>query len=340
MPTLENTRGTVPVRMPRLTMRAKTVIAFAVVYVVWGSTYLGIKVGLNEHLPPALFGAIRLLSAGALLLAFARVRGTKLAITRRDLSTSAIVGLCLLVGGMYATFLSEQRMDSALAALIVAAAPLWMALAETVLPGMERPSRRGVLGLVLGLTGLCLLVGPRLGGVGGSPQELIGIAIQIVGTWLWVGGSVVSKKRPLSVDGTVATGYEMLIAGAVLGAIALVSGDLTNLSFTPTAIAAIAYLSVIGSAVAFTAFMWLIRNVAASKVMTYAYVNPIVAVALGYAAGLIGLLDKPETLDAWGWAGTAVIIAGVALATSAPSRPGHREPIAPEPDELAETPGS
>jgi len=341
MPTPEHPESEpVTVRMPRLTMRAKTILAFGIVYVVWGSTYLGIKVGLNEHLPPALFGAIRLVSAGFLLLAFARLRGTKLSIGLRDLSTTAIVGMCLLVGGMYSTFLSEQRIDSALAALIVAAAPLWMALAETVLPGMERPSRRGVAGLVLGLAGLCLLIGPRMGGVAGTPSELIGIGIQIVGTWLWVTGSVVSKKRPLTADGTVATGYEMLIAGGVLGVIAAFAGEYAGVVFTPTAIGAIAYLSVIGSAVAFTAFMWLIRNVAASKVMTYAYVNPVVAVALGYGAGLIGLLDKPETLDAWGLAGMAVIVAGVAITTSAPTRPGRREPIAPEPDELPETPGS
>lgn len=341
MPTPDGTESEPkPVSGIRLTTRTKTILAFAVVYVVWGSTYLGIKVGLNEGLPPALFSAIRLLSAGALLLGFARIRGTRLSISRHDLSTSAIVGMCLLVGGMYATFLSEQRIDSALAALIVAAAPLWMALAETVLPGMERPSRRGVAGLVVGLAGLCLLVGPRIGGVSGTPTELIGIGIQIIGTWLWVTGSVVSKKRPLTVDGTVATGYEMLIAGALLSAVAVVRGEHVGVTFTATAIGAIAYLSVLGSAVAFTAFMWLIRNVAASKVMTYAYVNPVVAVVLGYVAGLIGLLDKPETLDAWGLAGTVVIVAGVALTTSAPVRAGRREPIAPEPDELAETPVS
>lgn len=326
--------------MPSPTKRVKTIIAFAVVYVVWGSTYLGIKVGLNEHLPPALFSAIRLLSAGAILLAFARARGTRLSITRRDLSTTAIVGMCLLVGGMYATFLSEQRIDSGLAALVVAAAPLWMALAETTLPDMDRPSRRGIVGLVLGLAGLCLLVVPRLGGVSGTPTELIGIGIQVIGTWLWVTGSVVSKKRPLTVDGTVATGYEMLIAGAVLAAIAAARGEYIGFVATPKGIAAIAYLAVFGSAVAFTAFMWLIRNVTASKVMTYAYVNPVVAVALGYLAGLVGLLPHPERLDAWGLAGMVVIVAGVAIATSAPTGPAHHAAIAPEPDEVPEVPGA
>ena len=319
-------------------LRAKTILCFALVYVVWGSTYLGIKVGLNEGLPPALFGAIRLLLAGGLLLAFARLRGTRLAISRRDLSTSAIVGLCLLCGGMFSTLLSERWIDSSLAALVVAAAPLWMALAETVLPGMDRPSRRGVFGLVIGLAGLVLLIGPRIGGVSGTPQELLGVAIQVVGTWLWVTGSVLSKKRPLTTDGTVATGYEMIIAGSVLALVAAVLGEYGRFTLTPAGAGAMLYLAVFGSAVAFTAFMWLIRNVAASKVMTYAYVNPVVAVVLGYVAGLVGLLAKPEVLDAWGLAGTVVIVAGIVITTSAPATRGRREPIAPEPDELPEAP--
>jgi drug/metabolite transporter (DMT)-like permease len=329
-------------RQPTFTLRTKTIVCFAVVYVVWGSTYLGIKVGIDSGLgvTPALFASLRLLLAGVLLLAFARLRGTRLTIPRHDLSTSAIVGLCLLCGGMYSTFLSERMITSSLAALVVAAAPLWMALAQTVLQGMDRPSRRGVLGLVIGLAGLVLLVGPRIGGVSGTPAELAGIGIQVVGSWLWVAGSVVSKRRPLTTDGTVATGYEMLIAGTVLGVLAAVLGEYGHFTITPAGVGALLYLAVVGSAVAFTAFMWLIRNVESSKVMTYAYVNPAVAVVLGYLAGFVGLLARPETLDAWGIAGTIVIIAGVAITTSAPAAPGRREPIAPEPDEIPETPGS
>jgi drug/metabolite transporter (DMT)-like permease len=332
--------------VPRLSFRAKTIIAFAVVYVVWGSTYLGIKVALNEGMPSALLGASRLLLAGVLLLAFARLRGTRLAISRHDLSTSAIVGLCLLCGGMFSTMLSEQLIDSSLAAIVVAAAPLWMALAEGFIPGMDRPSRRGLAGLVIGLVGLIVLVGPRIGGLSGTPAELLGIGIQVIGTWLWVGGSILSKKRPLTADGTVATGYEMLIAGAVLTGLSLVLGEMGHARFTATGIWATLYLAVIGSAVAFTAFMWLIRNVRGSTVMTYAYVNPAVAVALGYLAGIVGLLPKPETLDVWSLAGTLVILGGVALTTSTPSPPSassgapRREPIAPSPDELPETPAS
>ena len=326
--------------MSTLSFRAKTILAFGVVYVVWGSTYLGIKVALNEGMPPALLGGVRLLIAGVVLLAFARMRGTRLSISRHDLSTSAIVGLCLLCGGMFGSMLSEQLIDSSLAAIVVAAAPLWMALAEGLLPGMERPSRRGVFGLVIGLVGIVVLIGPRIGGMTGTPAELAGIGIQVMGSWLWVTGSIISKKRPLTVDGTVATAYEMLIAGAVLGVLALALGDLGHARITAPGIGATLYLAVFGSAVALTAFMWLIRNVRGSTVMTYAYVNPAVAVVLGYLAGLVGLLPKPEVLDVWSLGGTLVILAGVALTTSAPAAPRGGRQIAPAPDELPETPAS
>jgi len=323
-----------------LSLRAKTIGAFAIVYVVWGSTYLGIKVALNGGMPPALLGGVRMLIAGSVLLAYARWRGTRLTITRRDLSTSAIVGLFLLCGGMFSSMLSEQRIDSSLAAIVVAAAPLWMALAEGVVPGMDKPSRRGVLGLVIGLAGLVILIGPRLGGISGTPSELIGIGIQLFGSWLWVTGSIVSKKRPLTTDGTVATGYEMLIAGVVLTCVAAAMGEFSQVRITAPGVWATLYLAIVGSAVAFTAFMWLIRNVRGSTVMTYAYVNPVVAVVLGYLAGLIGLLAKPETLDVWALLGTLTILGGVALTTSAPAPASRRDPIAPEPDELPEGPAS
>lgn len=326
--------------VPPLSLRAKTIGAFAIVYVVWGSTYLGIKVALNGGMPPALLGGVRLLIAGAVLLAFARLRGTSLSITRRDLSTSAIVGLFLLCGGMFSSMLAEQRIDSSLAAIVVAGAPLWMALAEGVLPGMDRPSRRGVAGLVIGLVGMIVLVAPRIGGLTGTPSELLGIGIQMFGSWLWVTGSIVSKKRPLTTDGAVATGYEMLIAGTVLAVVAAGLGEFATVRITPSGVWATLYLAVIGSAVAFTAFMWLIRNVRGSTVMTYAYVNPAVAVAAGYLAGLVGLLPKPEVLDVWSILGTLTILSGVALTTSAPTPASHREPIAPEPDELPEGPAS
>jgi drug/metabolite transporter (DMT)-like permease len=227
--------------------------------------------------------------------------------------TCVVVGLFLLVGGMYSTFLAETYVPSGLAALIVASLPLWIALAESVVPGMERPSARGVMGLVIGFAGLGVLMVPRIGGLVGTPRQLTGIVIVIAGTWLWTAGSVISKKRPIRADAMVATGYEMLAAGAVLCTIATLSGDWDRLHFTPQGLGALLYLIVIGSAMAFTAFVWLLRNAPASKVMTYAYVNPVVATFLGWA--VLG-----ERLDAWTLAGMVVIIAGVALTTSAPTR--------------------
>ncbi|GAV30786.1 permeases of the drug/metabolite transporter (DMT) superfamily [Coriobacteriaceae bacterium EMTCatB1] len=305
--------------------RVKLIAAFATLYVVWGSTYLAIRIGLSDQMPPALFAGLRLVPAGLALLAFAAARGRSVRMRPSDLRTTAIVGIFLLVGGMYSTFLSERVIPSGLAALIVALLPLWIALAEWALPDMERPSAQGVAGLLLGLAGLAVLVAPRITGVHGTPEELGGIAIQIAGTWLWTAGSVYSKRRPVKADALVVTGYEMLVAGTVLLGIGTVAGEWGRLSLTPRSIGALAYLTVVGSCIAFTAFVWLLRNAPASKVMTYAYVNPAIAVALGHLAGHAGLVP-PEPVDAWTLLGAGVIIAGVALATSAPTRPPRRPP--------------
>lgn len=298
----------------------KLIAAFAALYVVWGSTYLAIRVGLEADMPPAVFAGMRLVPAGLLLLAFARVRGARLRVALDEYFLIAIVGILLLVGGMYSTFLSERHIPSGLAALIVALLPLWVALAESVVPGMERPSARGYLGLVIGFAGLGVLMAPRLTGIAGTPKELMGIGIQILGTWLWTSGSILSKRRPVKADALVATGYEMLTAGGVLLFIGTVRGEWAGLTLTASGLSALAYLIVFGSCVAFTAFVWLLRHAPASKVMTYAYVNPVIAVFLGWAAGTLGLV-RPEPVDGWMLAGMVVIVAGVALTTSAPTRP-------------------
>jgi drug/metabolite transporter (DMT)-like permease len=309
--------------------RVKLIVAFATLYVVWGSTYLGIRVGLEADLPPTLFAGWRLVPAGLLLLGLARLRGTSLRIRFDQYRMVATIGLFLLVGGMYFTFLAEQTIPSGLAALIVALLPLWVALAESLVPGMERPTARGYLGLVIGFTGLGVLIAPRLSGISGTSEEYVGIGLQILGTWLWTAGSILSKRNPVDVDALVATGYEMLTAGGVLLVIGTVAGEWPRFHLTPAGLGALAYLSVIGSCVAFTAFVWLLANAPASKVMTYAYVNPVIAVFLGWAAGTLGLVP-PEPVDGWVVAGMAIIISGVALTTSAPTRPATLP--APEPE--------
>lgn len=311
----------------RWSHKVKLIVAFAVLYVVWGSTYLGIRIGLQAALPPALFAGTRLASAAVILLAFARWRGSSIRIPWNEFRVVSIVGLFLLVGGMYFTFLSERSIPSGLAALIVALLPLWTALAEYLLPGMERPSWRGILGLFVGFSGLGILMAPRLVGLRGTREEFIGIGIQILGTWLWTAGSMYSKRHPVKTDALVATGYEMGVAGVVLLGIGTVVGEWPHFILTPGGIGAIVYLSVMGSCVAFTAFVWLLRNAPASKVMTYAYVNPVIAVFLGW-------LVLREPVDGWVLAGMAVIVAGVALTTSAPTRPPRLPHAEPDPESV------
>ncbi|MBA4370779.1 MAG: EamA family transporter [Coriobacteriaceae bacterium] len=302
-----------PARAAR-THGIKLAIAFATLYIVWGSTYLAIRIGVQSDLPPALFGGLRLVPAGLILLGMARLRGTPLRVSRRDLKTTAVVGILLLCGGMYFTFLAEQYIPSGLAALVVALLPLWTAAAEWVSPDMERPGPLGLAGLVIGFCGLALLLWPRLTGLSGGSDELLGVGLQIVGTWLWTGGSVYSKRHPVRANAVVVTGYEMLIAGLVLLAWGTVLGEWPRMAaVNVTGFGALAYL-ILAAAVAFTAFVWALRNAPASRVMTYAFVNPVVAVFLGW-------LVLREPVDAWVFAGMTVIVAGVALATLAPTRP-------------------
>jgi drug/metabolite transporter (DMT)-like permease len=296
--------------------RTKLIVAFATLYVVWGSTYLAIRIGLNAHMPPAFMGAARLAPAGLIMLAFARSRGADIRLPWRDLRIVCTVGILLLVGGMFSVFLAEQYIASGLAAVLVALQPLWIAGAESVLPDMDKPTAQGYLGLGLGFLGLFILMWPRLT-VTGSRTELLGCGIVIVATFIWMVGSVYSKRRPVKADAMVATGYEMLAAGLVLLVIAPLKGEvpllLSPAIHWPQAIGATVYLSIFGSCVAFTAFVWALRNAPASKVMTYSFVNPVVAVFLGW-------LILGERLDWWILAGMAVIVAGVALTTTAPVR--------------------
>jgi drug/metabolite transporter (DMT)-like permease len=320
-----------------VSQRAKVVVAMLTLYVVWGTTYLAIKVGLDADLPPALFAGLRLLPAGVILFAIAKARGASLRVARGDLRIVAIVGVLLLVGGQYGTFVAEQFVPSGLSALIVAVLPLWIALAESLFPDMQRPSAAGWLGLGIGFAGLAVLLWPRLTGVSAGTRELIGVAIQILATWLWAAGTIYSKRRPVRADGMVVTGYQMLIAGGVTLLIGTALGEWARLDITPKGAAALAYLTIFGSCVAFSAFIYALAHLPASKVMTYAYVNPVIAVFAGWAAGSVGLVPaEPVTVAVL--AGMVVIIAGVALTTTAPTLPPRRAPVDSSDETLAAEP--
>jgi drug/metabolite transporter (DMT)-like permease len=298
-----------------------------ILYVVWGTTYLGIKVGLDAHLPPALFAGVRQIPAAAIMFAIAAWRGTALKVSLRDLRTACIAGLLLIVGGQYFTFLAEQRVPSGLSALIVALIPLWIALVESLFPDMRRPGTLGWLGLAIGFTGLGILVWPRLHGVSASPTELIGISTQIAGTWLWTAGTIYSKRHLARADSIVLTAWETLFAGGVLLVIGTLAGEWPRFHVDAKGLAAIIYLAVMGSAVAFTAFTYALKHLPASKVMTYAFVNPVIAVFAGAAAGRIGLVP-PEPVALPTIVGMVVIVLGVGLTTTAPTLPPRRPGIA------------
>jgi drug/metabolite transporter (DMT)-like permease len=298
-------------------------------YVVWGTTYLAIKVGIDAALPPALFAGLRLVPAAAIMFVLARARGSRLTVPPRELRIVCIVGLLLLVGGQYGMMVAEQYVPSGLAALVVALVPLWIALLESAFPDMRRPSGLGWLGLAIGFTGLGVLLAPRLVGLAAGRDELIGIAVILVGTWLWTSGSVYSKRNPVDVDGLVVTAYEMLVAGAATLIIGTLLGEWSRLTMTPKGLGALLYLIVFGSCIAFTAFVYALANLPASKVMTYAYVNPVIAVFAGWAAGQVGLVPlEPVTTSTL--VGMVVIVAGVALTTAAPTLPPRRAPITEE----------
>ena len=323
--------------MPHLSQRVKVVLAMLTLYIVWGTTYLGIKVGLDANLPPTLFAGVRQIPAAAIMFALAAWRGAALRTSARDLRIACIAGILLIVGGQYFTFLAEQHVPSGISALVVALIPLWIALVESAFPDMQRPGRLGWLGLAIGFSGLGILLWPRLVGVSTGHNELIGIAIQIVGTWLWTAGTIYSKRNPTGADNMVVTAWEMLIAGAVLLVIGTVLGEWPSFQLDAKGFAALAYLAVFGSAIAFTAFTYALAHLPASKVMTYAYVNPVIAVFAGALAGRIGLVP-PEPITASTLLGMVVIVGGVALTTAAPTLPPRRPPASKSEQALADAP--
>ncbi len=290
--------------------RLKVILAFLTVYSVWGSTYLAIRVGVRD-LPPALLAGVRFVVAGLLILAFARLRGRRIPTDPAHLRPLVVVGFLLLVIANGSVVYAEQTIDSGLTALIVATTPLIMAGIESRLPGGERIGRRALAGLVVGFAGLVLLVAPRI--ASGARSDLRGVLALLLASVSWACGSLYSKRRGVPVAALVATGIEMLAGGAILLAIGLAAGDPARARWTPDAVLALAYLTVFGAAIGFTAYIWLLDHVPPSRVSTYAYVNPVVALVLGWA--LLGEVLTPRILLSAG-----VILLGVVLVTTARER--------------------
>jgi drug/metabolite transporter (DMT)-like permease len=271
-------------------------LALGTVYLVWGSTYLAIRV-TDRTLPPLLMSSVRFLIAGVALYAFA-ARG-RARPTRREWVAAAIVGAALLLVGNGGVAWAETRLNSGFAALIVAIIPLYVALFDRAFFG-RRLSRGAVLGLVIGFAGVAVLVRP-----GGGNN--VGVALALVATTsAWAAGSLYARGAPLPSSPLLAAAMQMLAAAVFLGIAGLVGGEANDVhasSFTAKPLIAFAYLVVVGSLIAFSAYAWLLKNVRISTVATYAFVNPVVAVALG-------TLFLGESI---GW---STVVAGVAIVTA------------------------
>ncbi len=312
-----------------LSPRLMIIIAFAAIYLIWGSTYLGIRIAI-ETMPPLLMAGARFLVAGGLVYGWMRLSGTPRP-SGINWRAAALVGVLLLCSNGAVSW-AEQWVPSGLAALLIATVPLWVVVLGW-LRGGDRPTLGIAAGLALGLLGIVLLIGPGelLGGTHVDPVGALAILIGSVG---WAAGSLYSRKAPLPTQPLLGTGMEMLAGGAVLLLAGLATGEGAQLhleAISLRSLLAFAYLVVFGSIGAFSAYVWLLRMVSPAHASTYAYVNPVVAVFLGWA--LANEPVTPLTLVA-----AAVIIAAVALIVMQQTR-GKRQPTpeaAPlEPEEPA-----
>jgi drug/metabolite transporter (DMT)-like permease len=304
------------------TQRLAAIVAFALVYVFWGSTYLAIRIAV-EHLSPAMMGGLRFTTAGLLMLGFRVARGHRIRVGRRDLMRLAIVGFLLLVSSNVVMGWGELYVASGLAALLVAVTPLWFLILERITHSADRLSRRGIAGIALGLLGVAVLLWPDIansGQAGFGPRQLFGSMLVLCASISWATGSILSRRWQMPIDLYAASGWQMLFGGLFGGTIALLLGDLhhTNWAGAKSSLWAVVYLIVAGSMVGFTAYVWLLKNVPIAKMSTYAYVNPIVALLLGYFL-------HGERMDVYMLAGAAVVIVSVILVTAAKVQHARRE---------------
>ena len=305
--------------------RFRILLAFALVYVFWGSTYLGIGIAV-EQIPPALMCAVRFLVSGPLMLLYCALSGRQVRFQPEQLAKQAAVGLLLLVGGNMTLAWSEKYVSTGLAALLVAAIPIWFLVLDSWLIGHHRISGRGLAGILLGVAGLVVLLWPKLADIHALGWLQFAASVSLLfGSLSWAYGSVLSKMWKSAVDPLVATGWQGTFAGVGNLIIALLLGDHHTVVWTARGLGAIAYLVVFGSWIGYTSYVYLLEHVPTSKVSTYAYVNPVVAVFLGW-------LVLHERVDHFILLGSAIIIAAVVLVTSAKVEKTalHRDSLAAE----------
>ena len=301
-------------RPPAPAPTAKIVLAFAAVYLLWGSTYLAMRVGVRT-LPPFLLATGRFLTAGLVLVGWSLARAP-VRPTRAQWRQAALAGIPMLVGGNGGVVWAVQRVPSGLAALMVSTVPLWIVLLEWARGG-RRPRAGVLVGVAAGLVGIAVLVGP--GAIARADRAVvdpIAMGVLLLASLSWAAGTLIARASHVPGAPLLMTGMQMVAGGVALLALSALTGELGQLGqrrVSPAALVALCYLVVCGSLVAYTAYVWLLRVVPAARVATYAFVNPVVAILLGWIVA-----DEPlaaRTLYA-----AAIILGAVVLITTASAR--------------------
>ncbi len=295
-----------PVCRPKLSLRLKIMLAFLTVYLVWGSTYLAIRIGVADF-PPALFAGVRFVVSGVALGMYARWQGLPFPNSWSDWKGITIVGVLLLVGANGLVVWGEQWVPSNQTALIIATTALWIAALGTVGPQGEALAKQAILGLAVGFFGVAVLMFPH--GQGLSFDHMGGQIAIMLSALLWASGSIYGKRRPTRAPPLMAAAMQMLIGGVILCGIGLAAGEVPRWTWTLNGSGALAYLIVFGSTT-YAVYIWLLHTVTPAQLGTYAYVNPVVAVVLGW--WVLG-----ETLSIGQGLGILLILAGVLLVSTA-----------------------
>jgi drug/metabolite transporter (DMT)-like permease len=302
-------------------MKSKIWLALFALYIVWGSTYLGIKFAI-ETIPPFFHAGIRFLISGLILVIWQRSAGQAMP-TRTQWISAAIIGTLLLLGGNGMVAWAEQTIPSGIAALIIASVPMFLVIGEAIRPNGIKPNWQGVVGLLIGFVGIFILVGPSEISGGATKLNPFGVTALLFACLFWATGSIYSKTADLPKSSLMNTGAQMLMGSIGLFIVSLISGELKGWDITAVSahsLYGLSYLILVGSLVGFASYGWLLQNAPISLVSTYAYVNPIVAV-------LLGTLFANEALEPRIWLATGIIIGSVIFINS--TRPKVSATIAP-----------
>lgn len=308
---IEDKTPSAPVKHSRASSSRWVPLAFVAVYILWGSTYIGIRIAI-ETFPPLAMAGIRHMFVGLILYPILRWK-TGIRPTAANWRTAAVTGVLLLCVSNGGLSWAEQRVPSGIAALLVATVSLWLVIVDWLRPGGTRPVPRVFVGLIMGFAGLALLVGPaKLGGA--RRADLVGTGVLLFASFVWACASLYSKHRPMPASPLLVVSMQSLAGGAALWIAAVVSGEFHALHLASVSLRswlALIYLIVFGSGIGFTAYLYILKKSTAAKVSTYGFVNPVVALFLGW-------LLAAEAITSRTVIAAAVILTAVVLVISAP----------------------